>query len=151
MQEGDGKDDKPPAAAAAADASKTEGDAKPAEPAAAEGEKAAAAAAASEVKAEVKDEKKSEPEVQPSDPATWPQPDAGEVVDGIKWMAKVSRGGEGECPGVVCVGGGSRAARGVKEGRRGQQQHDSRWWLPAKVLCQTCFLAASDRGVMCPD
>lgn len=28
-------------------------------------------------------------ELKASDPETWPQPEAGEVVDGVKWMAKV--------------------------------------------------------------
>lgn len=39
-----------------------------------------------DVKVEVKEEK---PKLVSSDPATWPQPEAGQVVDGVKWMAKV--------------------------------------------------------------
>lgn len=39
-----------------------------------------------DVKVEVKEEK---PKLVASDPATWPQPEAGQVVDGVKWMAKV--------------------------------------------------------------
>jgi hypothetical protein len=49
------------------------------------------------VKSEKEGEKKEKPKLEvdekpclePSDPATWPQPEAGEVVGGIKWMAKV--------------------------------------------------------------
>jgi hypothetical protein len=48
-----------------------------------------------EVKVEVKEEK---PKLVASDPATWPQPEAGQVVEGVKWMAKV--GGVEEREGV---------------------------------------------------
>jgi hypothetical protein len=41
-----------------------------------------------DVKIEVKEEK---PKLVASDPAAWPQPEAGQVVEGVKWMAKVRR------------------------------------------------------------
>lgn len=98
--------------AAAATDSKPDGEAAKPE-AAAEGDKPADAAAAgadaegkgdekSEKKEMVKVEVEEKPCLQPSDPATWPQPEAGEVVDGIKWMAKVRAG----------RGGGDLATRG---------------------------------------
>jgi hypothetical protein len=147
------------ATAAAADASKAEnaeGDTKAAEPAAAaaaEGDKAATAAAEgkteakTDVKAEVKEEVKAEPEVLPSDPATWPQPEAGEVVDGVKWMAKVSRGGEGLrfslASAVSSMPAGSGAVTDLAATDTGLVNRPSPLLDFQPLPCLTCFATAA--------
>jgi len=55
------------------------------------GDKAVAAAGDTEGgdKSEAGQQDQAQEELKASDPETWPQPEAGEVVDGVKWMAKV--------------------------------------------------------------
>lgn len=100
------KEDKPAAAAdgekkaeaaadqpaAAADKAAADGAAdKPAEAAAAEG-----GDAKQDKEGADKEKEAAAPAAVPSDPATWPQPEPGVVVNGVKWMAKVG------CVCLVC-------------------------------------------------